>query len=362
MFMTLIGRAVRTLLLCVVIIPLTALAGEANPARLIHDGHLKQARPLVEEKLRENPRNAEALVLLARIHLAYNDYDKALTLLRQAVALEPSNSDAHVYLAEAYAQKIEHVGTFEKMGMAKTIRKEAERAVAADPSNLDALESLLEFHIEAPGIVGGNKDKARELAVRIAELDSARGAFAHAAIAAHEKHYDQQKQFQLSAVESAPHSYDALVGAAQLYLDQRFLDYRLASAFAAKAIAADPTRARAYSLLAQAYAGLGKSDELAALLERAEANVPDDLAPYFYAARTLLGTGNDSALAEKLLRKYLTQQPEGEAPSLGEAHWRLGQALAQQGRNDDAAREMEVALRMNPELKDARKELKRLTS
>jgi hypothetical protein len=34
----------------------------------------------------------------------------------------------------------------------------------------------------------------------------------------------------------------------------------------------------------------------------------------------------------------------------------------QQGRNDDAAREMEVALRLNPELKDARKELKRLTS
>lgn len=362
MCMNLIGRVAGTLLLCIVLVPLAALAREANPADLIHDGHFKQARPLLEQQLRKNPKDVETLVLLARVHLAYNEYDEALKLLRQAVALEPSNSDAHVYLAEAYGQKIDHVGTFEKMGMAKTIRKEAERAVAADGNNLDALESLMEFHIEAPGIVGGNKDQARELAARITELDPVRGAFARAEIAAHEKHYDQQKKFQLSAVESDPHAYDALVGSAQLYLSERFLDYRLASGFAARAIAVDPTRVRGYSLLAQAYAGLGRNVELAALLQRAETQVPDDLAPYFYAGQTLLSTGSDSALAEKLLRKYLTQQPEGEAPSLGEAHWRLGQALAQQGRNDDAVREIQDAVRMNPELKDARKELKRLTS
>jgi TolA-binding protein len=62
------------------------------------------------------------------------------------------------------------------------------------------------------------------------------------------------------------------------------------------------------------------------------------------------------------LRKYLTQQPEGEAPTLGEAHWRLGQALARQGKNEDAQREMEDAVRINPDLKDARKELERLKS
>lgn len=360
--MNLIGRAAGALLLSIVIVPLAAFARDASPADLIHDGHFKQARPLLEQQLRENPRNPEALVLLARIHLAYKEHEKALNLLRQAVALQPANSDAHVYLAEAYGQKIDHVGTFEKMGMAKTIRKEAERAVAAGPNNLDALESLMEFHIEAPGIVGGSKDKARELAARITELDPVRGAFARAAIAAHDKHYDQQKQFQLKAVESDPHSYDALVGAAQLYLSQPFVDYHVASEFAARAIAVDATRVRAYSLLAQAYASLGRSSELAALLQRAEAQVPDDLAPYFYAGQVLVSTGNDPAVAEKLLRKYLTQQPEGEAPSLGEAHWRLGQALAQQGRNDDAVREMQAAVRMNPELKDARKQLKRLKS
>ncbi|HWG50477.1 MAG TPA: tetratricopeptide repeat protein [Candidatus Acidoferrales bacterium] len=360
--MSAILRATTILLVCIFIIPFAARASEANPATLIHSGHYKQARPLLEHELQQNPNNPDALVLLARVHLAYNEYDDALKLLRQAVKQAPSNSDAHVYLAEAYAQKIDHAGAFEKIGMAKTIRKEAERAVAADPRNLDALESLMEFHIEAPGMVGGDKDKARELSMRIAELDSVRGNFARAAIAEHEKHYDEQKEFELNAVKSNPRSYDALVGASELYLSPRFLDYRAASEFAARAIAVDPTRVRGYSLLAQAYAGLGRREELGALLERAHDKVPDDLAPYFYAAQTLLSTEMDSALAEKLLRKYLTQQPEGEAPTLGEAHWRLGQALARQGKNEDAQREMEDAVRINPDLKGARKELERLKS
>jgi tetratricopeptide (TPR) repeat protein len=210
--------------------------------------------------------------------------------------------------------------------------------------------------------VGGNKDKGRELASRIAELDPVRGNFAWAAIASREKRYDDQKQFQLKAVNADPHSYDALTGAAQLYLSDRFLNYHAAREFASRAIAVDRSRVRGYSLLAQAYAGLGNTEQLATLVQRAEAKVPDNLAPYFYAGQTLLSTGTDPALAERFLRKYLTQQPEGDAPSLGEAHWRLGQVLAQQGRREDAVREMEAAVRISPDLKQARKELERLKS
>ncbi|MGE5325091.1 MAG: tetratricopeptide repeat protein [Actinomycetota bacterium] len=338
------------------------LAADANPAALIHDGHFKQARSLLDRQLRQNPNDADALVLRARIDLAYQKHEGALKLLREAVELEPSNSDAHVYLAEAYGQKIQHAGVFDKLGMARTIRKEAERAVAFDPKNLDALESLMEFHIDAPGIVGGNKGKASELAERITALDPVRGAFARSTIAAHEKRYAEQKRFQLEAVEQNPRSYDALIGAARLYLSDRWLNYRTASEFAARAIAVDPARVRGYSLLAQSYAGLGELDKLAVLLARSEAEVPDDFAPYFYAGQRLLVAGKNPALAEQYLRKYLTQEPEGESPTLGEAHWRLGQALERQGRKTDAVHEIEQAVRMNPDLKEARRDLKRLRS
>ncbi|HEU5415994.1 MAG TPA: tetratricopeptide repeat protein [Candidatus Angelobacter sp.] len=341
---------------------MAAFAADPTPASLVRDGHFKQARPLVEQEIRTNPKNAAALVLMARIDLAYDDHEQAIKLLLQAIELDSGNSDAHVYLAEAYGRKIEHAGVFDKVGMAKTIRKESERAVAADPRNLDALESLMEFHLEAPAMVGGDKDKAHDLAQRIAELDAVRGEFAKASVAAREKRYDDEKQLQISAVQSNPRSYDALVSAARLYLRDLWLDYRVAAEYATRGIAVNPTRVRAYSALAQCYAAEGKLEPLKEVLLRAETRVPDDLSPYFYAGETLLARKKDPAVAEKYLRRYLTQEPEGEGPSLGEAHWRLGQALAQQGKKDEAVHELGEAVRIKPDLKDARKDLKRLKS
>jgi len=353
---------IKAVLLAIAVLSLSAFAADASPAHLIKQGHFKQARTVVQQQLRENPRNVSALVLMARIHLAYNNYEDALTLLKEALSIEPGSSDVHVYLAEAYGQKIQNSGVFDKMGLAKTIRKASERAVTADPKNIDALESLMEFHAEAPGIVGGDKDKARDLAERIAQLNAVRGDFARATIAAHDKKFNDQKRFQLHAVEADPRSYDALIGAARLYLSDRWLNYDVAADYAAKAIEVDPSRVRGYSLLAQSYAAQGKLEPLQQMLGRAEANVPDDLSPYFYAGQTLLSSGKNSAAAEKYLRKYLTQEAEGESPSLGEAHWRLGQSLEQQGQKNAAIQEMETAVQMKPELKEAQKDLKRLKS
>jgi len=57
------------------------------------------------------------------------------------------------------------------------------------------------------------------------------------------------------------------------------------------------------------------------------------------------------------LCKYLTQQePEGNTPPLAVAHWRLGLALEKQGKKQ----ELQIAVQMKPDLKEAQKDLKRL--
>ena len=61
------------------------------------------------------------------------------------------------------------------------MRRELERAIELDESNLDAYDALQAFHLQAPSIVGGSKDRAREIAGQIRELDAARGAGALAA-------------------------------------------------------------------------------------------------------------------------------------------------------------------------------------
>ncbi len=57
--------------------------------------------------------------------------------------------------------------------MAKKVRTEFERAVELDPANWEARTDLAEFYLEAPGIVGGGKDKARAQAQALTPLNPA---------------------------------------------------------------------------------------------------------------------------------------------------------------------------------------------
>jgi tetratricopeptide (TPR) repeat protein len=95
-------------------------------------------------------------------------------------------------------------------------------------------------------------------------------------------------------------------------------------------------------------------------LAEAESRVPDDLSPYFQAGLETLLADKDAGRAERYLRKYLTQEPEAYAPRLSRAHWRIGQTLEKQGRKTEAIAEIETALRLEPDLEEARKDLKRM--
>jgi tetratricopeptide (TPR) repeat protein len=87
--------------------------------------------------------------------------------------------------------------------------------------------------------------------------------------------------------------------------------------------------------------------------------VPDDAVPYYRAAERLLAA--DPGRAERYLRVYLAQEPEGNQPSAADAHWKLGLALEAQGRAGDALVELKESIRLNPESK-AVPDLKRLNS
>lgn len=356
MFMSFSGRVVGVVLLLAGV----ALGGEDTPSALISAGHFKRARAILEKRIAENPKDADLLVLMARVRLAYDDHEDAAKLLKQALAVQPEHSDAHLYMAETLSRQVEHAGVFEKAGVARKIRAEAERALAANPNNIDAMETLLDFHLEAPGMVGGDKGKTHDLATRIAKLDAVRGNFAKAQIAAKGKHYDQQEAFLVQAAAADPRSYPALAAVASLNLKEHWMNYAKAADYARKAVAVDASRARAYAILAEAYAAREQWTELEQMLAGAEKEVPDDLSPYFRAGNALLLNGRQPSRAETYFRKYLTQEPEGEAPTLAEAHWHLGLALEKQGRKQEAIQEIQTAVKMKPGLKNAKKDLERL--
>jgi tetratricopeptide (TPR) repeat protein len=87
--------------------------------------------------------------------------------------------------------------------------------------------------------------------------------------------------------------------------------------------------------------------------------VPDDPVPHYRAAERLLAAGRDPIRAERYLRVYLAQEPEGNQPSASEARWKLGLALEAKGRAADALAEFKESVRLDPESKAAQ-EIKHL--
>ena len=82
--------------------------------------------------------------------------------------------------------------------------------------------------------------------------------------------------------------------------------------------------------------------------------------PWYTAGRTLVTSSKDPVRAERCLRHYLSREPEISAPAHANAHWRLGQALEKQGKKDEAMAELAMAVKADPKLDDAKKDLKRL--
>ena len=59
--------------------------------------------------------------------------------------------------------------------LAKKVKKELEEAVRLNPSNIEARFDLEDFCLNAPWIVGGNKDEARDQVDAISALDAVEG-------------------------------------------------------------------------------------------------------------------------------------------------------------------------------------------
>ena len=111
------------------------------------------------------------------------DFRQAQDAFQQAVEEDPGNSAYALWLALAMGRRAEAMTGLRKLAagpLVKRMRREFERAIELDGSNLDAYVSLVMFHLEAPSIVGGSKAEARELAGQLQKMDPARGAWASA--------------------------------------------------------------------------------------------------------------------------------------------------------------------------------------
>ena len=325
-----------------------------SPDDLLPGDHYKRFRAIAAA---HTAADAEGLYLNATVRQLWGDLDEAERLAERAVAANPREARYHYRLAVIAGIKAQKASVLHQLGLARKFKKEADATLAIDPDHVRALDMIMEFYLQAPGVMGGDKAKARAVADRLMKIDPVAGYRAQVTLARFGKQPERIEALLRKSVEVSPGSWEAQMDLATWCATHKMFEE--AERHARGAIRARPDRAVGYGLLAVVLVHQDKWAELDAALAQAEKADPDNLIPYYRAANNCLGRKVELPRAERYFRRYLAQEPEPDTPSHANVHWRLGLVLEQEGRRPDAIGEWETAIRMDAN-SPAKADLKRL--
>jgi tetratricopeptide (TPR) repeat protein len=300
-----------------------ASASLQNAIRQFNSGNYSGAVSTLQAAVTANPNNAELFYWLGRSYYELHDYDNAISNGEKSVQLDPKNSDYHLWLGRAYGGKADREHSF---FLAKKVKKEFEDAVATNPSNIAARRDLEEFDIDAPWVVGGNKDEAKAQVEAISAIDPVQGHLARA-------FYYAQVTKKHDAAES---EYQQL-------------------------LAAKPNKVEPYFEAADYFIKQNKPAELKVAVDGAAAVNPNDPRLAYYRGVYGVLSAIDPSHSEQDLKSYLASTPDrSDWPSHAAAREWLGRLYEAQGKRAEAAEQYRASLQLDPGRKEVKTRLEHL--
>ena len=266
-------------------------------------------------------RDASAAYYLGRIELEGNDADKAVEWFERAVRMNPKSSLYYDWLGRAYGTQAQHANRFRLPFLARKTKNAWETALALDPDNLDVRDDLIIYYTRVPGILGGNKEKAREMALEIKKRNPYRGSIAATSLCAADNDT-------LCIVRG---------------LQEMMITY--------------PDSAGVYAGLAVFYANQKQFDKAFAVLDERLRTKPNELRTLYQLGRTSALSGQNLDRGEQALKIVLANPTPESGPSPAGLHYRLGMIYEKKGAKDLAREEYRTVLQLNPRHQDAQKAL-----
>ena len=191
--------------------------------------------------------------------------------------------------------------------------KEFETARQLDPEDLGIRFDLMEFYLNAPGMIGGGKDKAEAEALAISKLEPARGYTARAIILQKEKNWELAEKELTEAAIQYPNDADAWKDLAEFLLERK--EFKEALVQVKKSLALESKSKKARLIEAAAQTRLKQNlDEAVRILEELAAGPLGDDDPAFEEVYYWLGecfrAKGDNVKARKAFLTALSFNPE----------------------------------------------------
>jgi len=245
----------------------------------------------------------------------------------RAISLERGVGEYHLQLGRAVGAQTPQANVVRQPFMARRIKSEFETAVRLDPSLIDAREGLMQFHLFAPGVMGGDPAEARKQQREIAARSAMRGHMAQAMLTWRDRDTVGTERALRAAVAAAPDSMGPALA------------------------------------LAQRQASWGRTAEGFATLDAYLARYPNNLPARYQFGRLAANTGTQLPRAEGYLRAIVADQswqPTQWLPSRAAAQARLGDVLRKQGKKEDARSAYNAALALDRDMASAKEGLRAL--
>jgi tetratricopeptide (TPR) repeat protein len=298
-----------------IFVPPTFKAGEdlRQAIYLYQRGEFKRAVNLLEELKNASSDHAEIRFWLAKSYVKIRKWDDAVREMEKAVALQPSNADYHLWLGRFCGFQAEHSSFIKAPFRARRVLKEFEAAQALAPDDLDVRFDLLEYYLEAPGFLGGGKDKAEIEAKVIAKLNPMKGYIARATIYRKSKDWNLAQKELTQATIEYPNNADVWKDLADFLLDRQ--DFQGAFNCAKRALSLESDSKQAKLILAASEIRLGKDLDQAAETLKALASgtlseeEPDFETVYYWLGECYLAKGN-KVEARKAFESALSYNPD----------------------------------------------------
>lgn len=299
----------------------TSLMSAADPGmlQLLNAGQLNTLISALS-----NSNDPESLNLLSRAYFSMEDWDNAVRTSERAISLRPEDASYHLWMGRAYGEKAAEANPLKAAGLARKAKAEFERAVKLNPNDIAARADLAEYYVEAPAIMGGGLDKAREQAAEIEKLDPATAHWVLSRVARKEKRLgDEERELR-----------------------------------AGLAVAKNP--AEYWLHLASYYRQQGQPAEMEKLVQTAVAQPDKPSSTYYDAAEVLFEGRRDFPMALQYLKKYLASDQMVEDAPAFRAHYLQGRIYEAMGNRGSAAAEYQQALAMASDFGPARAALERV--
>jgi len=325
--------------------------------RLFDDGKIAQSKPLFLDAVKDDPHNAEAYYYLGWLTIN-SDYDGAIEYLENAVNLNGGVAKYHLMLGNAYGVKAQRGGIFGKLGAASNCKAQYLIAISLDTKFTEARENMIEFYLQAPGIVGGSVEKAMAEADTIKTYDPYAGTIAEAKVHAYQNEKVKQEECYRKAISITPKNFIAYQALWLLYMDEN--NVTQADEIFKRAVVSVDNKSDMYFQAGLFY--VGKNEFLKAR-EMFEAALKKDLknyAVYYQFGKMDLLSGTDLYQGLAYFEKYIQAPELKNSPAHEYAYWRMGMIYEKLGKADSARISYRKSLELSPDFEDAKKALEKL--